>query len=61
LCFEVSIERITLPAFDAVNVVEFPDLIKKHLIPGEYQSHFCDMCTDPKPRVIQCVINITET
>jgi hypothetical protein len=26
LCFEVSIERITLPAFDAVNVVEFPDL-----------------------------------
>jgi hypothetical protein len=26
LCFEVSIERITLPAFDAVNVVEFSDL-----------------------------------
>jgi hypothetical protein len=26
LCFEVSIERITLPEFDAVNFVEFPDL-----------------------------------
>jgi hypothetical protein len=26
VCFEVSMERITLPAFDAVNVVEFPDL-----------------------------------
>jgi hypothetical protein len=26
LCFEVSMERITLPEFDAVNFVEFPDL-----------------------------------